>query len=291
MDVFECTHKGDLVIGEKSIACAVLNNGKRIITQTALFDAFDRPRKGEKRIEGLPPIVAAKNILPFVSDELKEKSQPVHYYLQNGNVTSGYDAELIPLVCELYLQAKEGGVLLDSQEKMVVQAHILIRALAKVGITALIDEATGYQYDRENDALQKILRAYIAEDFLKWQARFPRKYYKELYRIFGWDYDASSMKHPQYLGKFTNKYVYDQLPPRILEELRVRNPINKKGYRTKKHYQFLSGNIGIPHLEKYITKLVTIMELSESIEEFNKNFNKVFKSIEQYEFKFDEDKV
>lgn len=290
MEVFECTHKGDLVLGKTSISCAVLSNGKRIITQTALFDAFERPRKGEKRLEGLPSIVGAKNLLPYVTEELKEKAQPVNYYLQNGKVTSGYDAELIPMVCELYLEANETeGVLLESQQKMVVQANILIRALAKVGITALIDEATGYQYDRENNALQEILKAYIAEEFLKWQARFPRKYYKELYRLYGWDYEPSSMKHPKYLGRFTNTYVYDYLPPGVLAELRSKNPINNKGYRTKKHHQFLTGEIGIPHLEKHITKLITIMELSDNANQFKKNFKRVFDNIEQYEMELSVD--
>ncbi|MEM9506763.1 MAG: P63C domain-containing protein, partial [Cyanobacteria bacterium P01_E01_bin.35] len=212
MEVFECTHKGELEIGKRVIACAVLSNGKSIITQTALFDAFDRPRKGEKRIEGLPSIVGAKNLIPYITSELKKKALPVNYYLQNGKVTSGYDAELIPLVCELYLQANDDGILLESQYKVAAQAGILIRSLAKVGITALIHEATGYQYERENDALQKILKAYIAEDFLKWQARFPRKYYQELYRLYGWDYNPLSMKHPKYLGRFTNEYVYEYLP-------------------------------------------------------------------------------
>jgi P63C domain len=279
MEVFECTHKGDLEIGTKKIACAVLSNGKRIITQTALFDAFDRPRKGEKRIEGLPSIVGAKNLVPFITDELKEKAEPVHYYLQNGKVTAGYDAELIPLVCELYLQANDKGALLESQEKMVAQANILIRALAKVGITALIDEATGYQYERESNALQEILKAYIAEEFLKWQARFPRKYYQELYRLYNWEYNPLSMKHPKYLGKFTNEYVYEHLPEGVLEELRVKNPKNEQGNRVKKHHQFLTGEIGIPHLEKHITKLITIMELSDNADQFKENFNRVFKNI------------
>lgn len=34
---------------------------------------------------------------------------------------------------------------------------ILIRSLPKVGIAALIDEATGYQYDRENTGASKII--------------------------------------------------------------------------------------------------------------------------------------
>lgn len=276
IDVYECTHKGELQLGDKKISCAVLSNKKRIITQTALFDAFERPRKGEKRLDGLPSIVGAKNLLPYVTDELREKAKPINYYLQNGSVTGGYDAELIPLVCELYLTANDAHALLASQEKMVMQANIIVRALAKIGITALIDEATGYQYDRENDALQELLRAYVAEDFLKWQARFPRKYYKEVYRLYGWDYDPTAIKRPQYLGKFTNEYVYEHLPEGVLEELRNKNPVTSKGYRTKRHHQFLTGDIGIPHLEKHITKLITIMELSDNPDQFKENFRRVF---------------
>lgn len=278
MDVFECTHKGTLEIGGRTIACAVLSNGQRIITQTALFDAFDRPRKGEKRIEGVPSIIGAKNLIPYITDELKEKAEPVNYYLRNGKIASGYNAELIPLLCDIYLQAEDDGALLDSQNKLALQSRILIRALAKVGITALIDEATGYQLDREQNALQELLKAYIAEDFLKWQARFPRKYYQELYRILGWEYNPLSMRHSQYLGKFTNEYVYSHLPEGVLEELKVKNPKNDRGNRAKRHHQFLTLDIGLPHLEKHLMKLITIMELSDDLDQFKKQFNKVFKS-------------
>lgn len=287
MEVLECTHKGELEIGTKKIACAVLSNGKSIITQTAMFDAFDRPRKGEKRIDGLPSIVGAKNLIPYVTDELVQKALPVHYYLQNGNVTAGYDAELIPLICELYLQADDDGILLESQEKVVIQARILIRALAKVGITALIHEATGYQYERENDALQIILKAYIAEEFLKWQARFPRKYYQELYRLYGWKYNPLSMKHPKYLGRFTNEYVYEYLPEGVLKMLRSKNPKNEKGNRVKRHHQFLTGDIGIPHLERHITKLITVMELSDNVNDFKANFDRVFNKVDQMKLNLD----
>lgn len=288
MEVFECTHKGHLEIGERKIACAVLSNEKRVITQTALFDAFDRPRKGERRLEGLPSIIGAKNLSPYINDELKEKLEPIHYYLQNGKITAGHNAEVIPLICELYLKAKDDGILLESQEKIVAQAHILNRALARVGILALIDEATGFQYDRENNALQKILKAYIAEEFLKWQTRFPRKYYQELYKLYNWEYNPLSMKHPQYLGKFTNEYVYQYLPDGVLEELRIKNPKNENGQRPKRHHQFLTGDIGIPHLEKHITKLITVMELSDDIEDFKRNFNKIFRKIDQTKINFKE---
>ena len=40
-----------------------------------------------------------------------------------------------------------------------------MRSFARVGIIALIDEATGYQHEREQDELQKLLKAYIAEEY------------------------------------------------------------------------------------------------------------------------------
>ena len=61
-----------------------------------------------------------------------------------------------------------------------------------------------------------------------------------------------------------------------LQELRTKNPKNESGNRLKKHHQFLTGEIGIPHLEKHITKLVTIMELSNNSLDFKKNFDRVF---------------
>lgn len=69
-----------------------------------------------------------------------------------------------------------------------------MRVFARVGITALVDEATGYQYDREKNELQKILKAYIAEDLLPWQKRFPDIYYKELFRLNGWDFTVNGIK-------------------------------------------------------------------------------------------------
>jgi hypothetical protein len=44
---------------------------------------------------------------------------------------------------------------------MAVKASMFLSACAKVGLDALIDEATGYQYDRARDALEIKLRAYL----------------------------------------------------------------------------------------------------------------------------------
>jgi hypothetical protein len=278
LDIAEVTHRGELDIAGAVVPCAVLSSGKRVITQTGLFSAFERPRKGERRLDGLPSIVGAANLLPLVTEELREKSQAVYYSHTNGSLSAGYDAELIPVVCELYLSAADmnPSPLTKSQLKLVMRANAIVRALAKVGIVALVDEATGYQYDREKDALQKLLSAYVREDYMKWQQRFPRKYYQELFRLYKLKYDPLSIKKPQYLGKFTNEYVYKQMPPGILDELRRKNPVTDKGYRARKHHQHLTSEIGVPHLDKHITKLITVMELSDDVNHFKHNYDRVF---------------
>jgi hypothetical protein len=281
--VFEATHRGYLNIVSSRIPCAVLKNGKRVISQTGLFKAFDRPRKGEKRQEGLPSIIGAANLLPFVSEELRNKCRTIHYYHTNGTIASGYDAELIPLICSLYLDAgkAEPSVLVASQVKLVERSEILLRALAKVGITGLIDEATGYQYDREKDALQALLSQYIAEEFLPWTARFPREYYQEVFRLYGWKYDPLSLKRPPFVGKFTREFVYNEMSPEVLLELESRNPTLDNGRRRRKHHQHLTDNIGVPHLERHLTKLITVMQLSDSVDEFKENFRRAFKRTNQ----------
>lgn len=278
-EVLEATHRGYLEIAGTNIPCAVLKNGKRIISQTGLFTTFERPRKGERRQEGLPSIIGAKNLLPYVTDELRESCKAIHYFHSNGRTAVGYDAILIPLICNLYLDADQADpkILVSSQEKIVERAKVLVRALAKVGITALIDEATGYQYERETNELQKLLSLYIAEEFLPYTSRFPKQYYQEIFRLYGWEYDPMSLARTPFIGRFTNDYVYKEMSQKVLEELRKVNPIEENGRRRRKHHQHLTITIGIPHLEKHLTKLITVMQLSDNIDDFKENFKRAFK--------------
>lgn len=269
--------RGYVTLVDAEIPCAVLDNGLRIISQTGLFDAFKRPRKGEKRQENLPSIIGAKNLLPFVTQDLMEKAQVVTYLHSNGTLAYGYAAELIPLVCRVYVAAGAAGKLHASQLRLAVIAEAILNALEKVGMVALVDEATGEQYDREKDALQKLLRLYVAEDFLKWQSRFPRKFYQEIFRIHGLPYDPLTLKRPQFLGHFTNKFVYELMPPGVLETLRMKIPKNANGQRPKKLHQGLTEDVGITHLDRHLTKLITVMELSNGKADFESNFARVFR--------------
>jgi hypothetical protein len=156
-----------------------------VLSQADFLQALGRHRKANVRNEGgeeqIPPILQGKAINPFISKEILAKSRPIKFRTPTGSMASGYRADLLPDVCEVYLKARDAGVLPHNQQHVAKQAEILIRGLANVGIIALVDEATGYQDLRARDALSKFLEAFVAKELRKWVRTFPIEYYKELW--------------------------------------------------------------------------------------------------------------
>lgn len=280
----KATHTGELVIGEMRIPCAVLEDGRRILSETGITTALgsvggrDKLLKKQAKQEGaeLPVFLASNAIKPLIIHKLSAGPFQKISYLKGRQLCHGYPAELLPEVCEIWLEARDTGLLkLDVQLNRAKKAEVLIRALAKTGVTALVDEATGYQEERDRSELQKLLAKYIAAEFMPWQKRFPTIYYKELFRLFGWKFDPSSVKRPALIGKFTNDYIYAKMPEGILEELRTKNPVDDNGNRKLRHHQWLTQTVGVPHLDKHLVKIITVMKLSDSIDDFKRMFIKV----------------
>jgi len=294
------THQGNLTIGNKVIECAVLEDGTRLITQTSFLRALNRsirPVSGQgaasPSFEKMPAFLAPKNLKPFITKELELSMEPIIFKPLAGGYQGkafGYRAEILPMVCGVYIDAGKDGKILASQQKMVDAAKIIIRGLATVGIIALVDEATGYQYERDRHELNKILEAYIAKELLPWTKRFPDEFYRQLFRLRGWNYSPPSVKRPKFVGKLTNELIYEKLPPGVLEELRKKNPTVRSGYRKHKHHQFLIEDIGNPHLERHISSVTTLMRASSNWRIFERLFKRAFspEQPEQLEM-FDED--
>jgi hypothetical protein len=180
------------------------------------------------------------------------------------------------MVCEAYLDADDHDRILDSQTQIVAACKLLIRGLARVGITALVDEATGFQEERAKDELARILEHYISAELIPWVKQFPDEFFRHIYRLQGWEYKPGSAKRTPYVGHLINRYIYDQLPPGVLDELRHRNPVLEEGYRRYKHHQFLTPSTGHEHLDKQIAIVMTLMRISADKEEFEELFNKAF---------------
>lgn len=123
---------------------------------------------------------------------------------------------------------------------------------------------------------------------MPWQKRFPDIFYKELFRLNGWDYTVNGIKkRPGVIGKWTNTIIYEELPKGVLDELKKKTPKSASGNRTERYHQYLTEDIGEPHLEKQINKMITLFQVSDNMKQFWQNFKKI--KIRQMEIPFDFD--
>lgn len=272
-------YKGNLNIGNKQLDCAVLEDGTRILTNTAIFNAFGMSQNVCKSIESyklqnVPVFINANNLRPFIEDILGDTNYEVEYHYGGRNLI-GYKAEILPMLCDIYLAARDANVLTEEQKPLAEVSDILMRSLAKVGITALIDETTGYQTEREENELQLLLSKYVAEDLLSWVKIFPDDFYIQMYRLNGWNY-KSLLKTP-YAGVLTNYLVYDRLPEDVLSELNRLKPMFKeKEYRNNSFPQGLAHEQGFKYLENHIATVTTMMKGFDTWDAFDKVFRKAF---------------
>jgi hypothetical protein len=268
----KATHTGELQIGDVTITCAVLDTGERVFTQNALLKAIGRPQGIRGRItdEGgvqIPGFLSARNLKPFLPSDLEVVSSPIHF-TGSGGLAYGYRAELLAVVCQVYQDARDAGVLIHSQMAIADSCKLLFRGFATVGIVALIDEATGYQEVRDKLALRKILDLYLRKELAAWAQRFPSEFYKELFRLRRWEWPPVNMRTPRAVAGYTKDLVYARLAPDLLKELEARNPANEKGRRRAKHHMWLSDDVGLPALAQHLHAVIALMRASDTWEAF-----------------------
>ena len=267
-----------LKIGNTELVCAVLDdtNNTRVISASAIFEAFDRPRKGQNsRLEidnfQVPPFLAAKNLQPFINSELIDILKQVEY--QDGTkITKGYDARILPKLCSLYLEARRESKLLVSQENFAIRAEILQSALSEIGIVALVDEATGFQYSRKYDALRLLLEQYINDGMQKWVRRFPDKFFEELDKIYD-NPKTTSRTRPQYYGKFINTYIYNPIEEGYVKEKLDELNITSEGKRKARFHQWLT-EFGANQLTIQIGRVMALLEISPNLSKFKDNIRR-----------------
>ncbi|TDR90331.1 P63C domain-containing protein [Enterovirga rhinocerotis] len=272
-----------LRLGDIDIPCYVLDDGRRVLSLGGIVKALGMSIGGAGSGEGdrLGKFATGKAISPFVSSSLISRiAEPVRFRTPSGgSAATGYEANILPEICEAVLAARQAGALLKQQMHIADQCEALIRAFAKVGIVALVDEVTGFQADRERDELYKLLSVYLAEERLAWAKRFPDEFYKQIYRLKGWRWPVGRAKTPL-LGHITNDIVYERLPPGVLEALRELNPTAEDTKRRKyKHHQFLSETVGQPDLRDHILQLIPIMKISRDWSSFKRHLEVAFPRI------------
>jgi hypothetical protein len=269
-----------LIIGGIELTAYVLADGTRLLAQRGLQSGIGLSegggKSGERKIASLMQRLADKGI--DVRGLVARANNPIRFIPPHGgNPADGYDALILPDICRVLIDAERQGVLEKRLLKLAERAAILQHGFAVVGITALVDEATGYQEDRAKDALAKILEAFVAKELRPYVKTFPTDFYKEMYRLRNWHWPevpADQSKRSPLVGKLTDDLVYDRLAPYVKTELKQRIGRNEAGKLKHKMFQRLTDNIGEPKLKEHLASVVALMKAADDWPQFNKMINK-----------------
>jgi hypothetical protein len=266
--------KSTLNIAGAVIPCAIVmgpHGVQRVLSENGITNAILGTRSGaSKRLKKaasdhgapLPLFLAPSHLKPFIDNALLDGPLKPVDYLDGSRIVRGYDASILAAVCNIWLKAREAGKLQEQQLDKAMKAEILMRALAETGIVALVDEATGYQNVRPQNALQAYLELVIRRELAAWAKKFPDEFYENIYKLKGWIWPGMSKNRYSVVASYTTNLVYERLGPGILEELISKTPKNEKGYRPNRLHQWLTEDIGDPMLAQHMHSILMFQRLA-----------------------------
>jgi hypothetical protein len=265
-----------LVLGDVEIPCYVLEDGTRLLSQRGLIAGLGissgSTRSGDSRLVAFVETeLIRRHARPGLVSTL---NSPIKFLPPHGGRSAyGYPATVLADICEAVLAARANETLTPTQLEVANQCEVLVRGFARVGIVALVDEATGYQKDRAKDALAKILEAWVAKELQPYVKTFPADFYEHMFRLRGLEYPPEKQNYrPQYFGVLTNDIVYERLAPGLLEELKKQAQKDAK----KAHlHRRLTEEVGHPRLKEHLASVVTIMKLSGDYPDFIEKLNRI----------------
>lgn len=274
----EAETDGKLMIGDVELEVYVLKDRRRLINKKAMAKALQLKSSGGNAFLRTMSRPGIKSVL---SDELQRRiDNPIVFLTLGGTTAHGYEAESLIEVCDALIEARNRGTLSPSQMFLSIQAEVIVRAAAKLGIIALVDEATGYQ-DRTKNEYRKLFDDFVRKEFRQWEQEFPDKFFEMIYKFYGLKRQKpDSTRHPQFFGKFIRKYVYYPLAHSngaILEQLEEQNPVvYLGGGRKYKFFQFLTEQVGMSAFRQHLWQVVGIGQAARDKAQFDRLFYSAF---------------
>jgi len=256
---------GTLKIGGQEIPCFVLEDGRRVLSNRGLLGAIGLKRGGSDGTGGdrLVSFLTGNAVSRFVSKPLTvATSEPIRFSMPQGGTAHAYEARILVDLCEAVLQARATGALNIRQEHIASQCEILVRGLAHTGIVALVDEATGYQAVRPQDALQKYLELILRKELAAWSKKFPDEFYENIYKLRAWPWPGMGKNRYSAVAGYTRDLVYERIAPGLLKELEELNPKHDSRGRKNKLHQWLTDDVGNPMLTQHLHSLIMFQRLA-----------------------------
>ena len=273
-------------IADIEVPCYVLDDDRRVIATNGMLDTLSMARGGAMRggMSRLELFVSGKLIKPFISDSLFERVKSPIKFKIGSNTAYGYDSDTLIDIAEAVIQADNSGKLQKQQAGIAHQCRVITSSLTRIGLVALIDEATGHQIKRDSDELQKILTAYLLPEHRPWMQTIPEEFTNEIYRVYGWK-RQSNIRGPRYAGKLIRQLIYEKLPKPVLPVLDQINPSNEKYQRKHRHHQFLTDKQGLDHFRSQVITVMTLLRISKSKADFGRHLEAYFGSQLSFDFR------
>jgi hypothetical protein len=198
----------------------------------------------------------------------------------NGRVITTYDSLDFIDICLAFIKADEEKEKLSiPQQEIVERARRFIIASAKIGITGLIDEATGYQYVRPPDELSLKMAFFLSDELRDWEKTFPDQFWIELGRLTNW---TNVKLRPKYWGKLVNEFIYEALDKDIAEYLQTHKPPKYTGQR---YHQWLNEDKGVKALTEHIWTVIGLAKTCDSIKELRYEIEKNFPNKDYFQYR------
>ncbi len=265
--------KGPLKIMDTELDCYILEDGTPVLNKGKMMNAIGRQWKGSSRTDK-PNFIGAVNLQEFVRPEFEDQLKGIEFY-DGGRLISGYPAEILASVCNVYLEARQANKLTKSQLPVAQTCEILLRSFAKVGIRALIYEQLGFEKFKHPEAFRILIESYLSDEIRKWSKEFPDELFYQMDRIYG-NEKTTSRNRPLYYAKFIRKYIYDPIEQGvILKKLDEKTPKDIKGRKTKRLFQSASEDVGLPAIRSQIWQVVGVLKTSASKRVFENNYRKL----------------
>jgi hypothetical protein len=270
---------GELPIGDAVIPAYVLDNGMRVFSLKGIVVGLIGTAGGQ-----LAEYLKVRALREFLPEDLMptdDGSIPALIKFDTGGRGVGSMAIGLPVerfmdLCAAYSAALQRHVdpntefsLTSRQVEIAQKAIAFERACSKLGVIALVDEVTGYQYDRSEDALRLKLNLFLAEEMRKWEKTFPDQLWREFARLTKWTGPLHS--RPKYWGKLVMELIYGYLDPDVAKWLKENAPKPRHG---ENYFQWLNEQYGLKRLMEHIWMVIgmgaacsTMPELRERMAE------------------------
>lgn len=284
----KATHWGDLSLGDTEIPSYVLNTGDRVFSLKGVVSGLMNIQGGQLaeylKVRPLQPHLPP-DLVPNESGEI-----PALFRFDTGadgvgQFALGIKVERFNALLRAYSSAMVDHLLSGTEEgkqqgklpmtakqlEIAYQAVKFQQACADVGLVALVDEATGYQYERAADALQLKLKLYLEEAMRKWDRTYPEQLWVEFGRLTNWK--GSIHSRPKYWGKLIMELIYGYLDPDVAKWLKENAPKPMKG---QNYHQWLSSQYGLKKLTEHLWLVIGMAAACQSMPELRQRMAERF---------------